>query len=350
VKKKFAILSLFLGSLGWTCKNDLDITEDWQEIPVVFGLLDQSDTAQYIKINKAFLGKENALVMASSYDTINYGSQLQVVINEISNNTVLNSWTLQRDTSIGKPAGVFAYPHQVLYKLASQPLDPNNEYELVVTNGETGHQCRSKTRLVSNFSAISPYPNQTINFTIPNSDFHVSWLSAEYGRRYNLVIRFWYTEVNKFTSVVTEKHIDLQFPDQLSTSIKGNENMEYAFQGKTFYTFLRAQLQPNDSVWRHVGKLSNAANQLDFIISVAGEDFATYMDINAPSTGILQEKPYFTNIDGGIGLFSSRFVQKSPWLYNRQLSGASVDSIYAGQYTYDLGFCSTNSQSPYFCN
>ena len=40
-----------------SCESDLDINSKWEEVTVVFGLLDQSQEKQYIRINKAFLGK-----------------------------------------------------------------------------------------------------------------------------------------------------------------------------------------------------------------------------------------------------------------------------------------------------
>jgi len=56
---------------------------------------------------------------------------------------------------------------------------------------------------------------------------------------------------------------------------------------------------------------------LDFIVDVAGEEFNTYMEVNAPSTGIVQEKPEYTNVknDKGedeIGIFSCRYYEIRP--------------------------------------
>jgi len=42
-------------------------------------------------------------------------------------------------------------------------------------------------------------------------------------------------------------------------------------------------------------------------MTVGSEDLETYINVNKPITGIVQERPQFTNINNGIGLFSSRF-------------------------------------------
>jgi hypothetical protein len=48
-------------------------------------------------------------------------------------------------------------------------------------------------------------------------------------------------------------------------------------------------------------------NDVDFIISVAAADLNTYMEVNEPSNSIIQERPEYTNIDNGTGIFSSRY-------------------------------------------
>ena len=42
-------------------------------------------------------------------------------------------------------------------------------------------------------------------------------------------------------------------------------------------------------------------------MTVGSEDLETYINVNKPITGIVQERLKFTNINNGIGLFSSRF-------------------------------------------
>jgi len=347
VKKNFLYAVLAVTVMFNSCKNDFDITEDWKETMVIVGLLNQSDTVQYIRINKAYLGDGDALVMGGVYDSINYANTLTVVMNEITNNVVTNTILLNRDTSIIKPPGVFAYPNQVLYK-TNVPLNATKEYELVVTNNETQKIARSKTKLVKDFLVVTPTPSQPINFTNPNFNFRVEWLSAVDGRLYNVKIRFYYNEVNKVTLAIKDTFLDWTFANQKSGDLQGGETMEISFPGEQFYTFLKSRLEPNDSVWRHAGK-SFAINQmLDFVITVAGEEFSTYMDVIS-TTGILQEKPIYTNIENGIGIFSSRYTQKNVGLYGKTLNNASIDSLFAGQHTYNLEFCSTSITSPYFC-
>ena len=43
-------------------------------------------------------------------------------------------------------------------------------------------------------------------------------------------------------------------------------------------------------------------------MTVGTEDLDTYLKVNEPITGIVQQRPVFTNINNGIGIFSSRYT------------------------------------------
>ena len=48
------------------------------------------------------------------------------------------------------------------------------------------------------------------------------------------------------------------------------------------------------------------ADSLQFQINVAADDMTTYLNVNQPSNTVAQERPQYTNIENGLGLFSSR--------------------------------------------
>ena len=68
------------------CETDFEVNANWKEVTVVYGILDQSQQQQYIKINKAYLGEGDALQMASVADSINYNHEdLEVKIIKVNN-------------------------------------------------------------------------------------------------------------------------------------------------------------------------------------------------------------------------------------------------------------------------
>jgi len=74
---------------------------------------------------------------------------------------------------------------------------------------------------------------------------------------------------------------------------------------------------------------------IDVEVWAAADDYATYINVSQPSQGIVQEKPLFTNVDGGVGLFSSRAKGMKN---NVALSTSSLDSLWRGMFTCNMGW------------
>ena len=64
------------------------------------------------------------------------------------------------------------------------------------------------------------------------------------------------------------------------------------------------------------------------------DELSTYIDLNRPSNSIIQERPAYTNISNGIGIFSCRHTKK----YSYNLASYSIDSLLHSKYTGNLGF------------
>ena len=71
MKKIYLILSVF-AIVFTACETDFDTNATWEEVTVVYGLLDASVVTQHVRINKAFLGNMDALQMAQYADSINF--------------------------------------------------------------------------------------------------------------------------------------------------------------------------------------------------------------------------------------------------------------------------------------
>lgn len=321
------IIAIFILIAG--CKTDIDVIAPWKETTVVYGLLNQSDTAHYIKINKAFLGEGNALEMAQVKDSSNYNNQLQVVVERWKNGAMLASYNLQKDTSISKETGIFSAPQQTLYKFTNALFD-DSEYTLTITNTQTGKIIKSKTSLVkdfnvSNFAITSASPLNLVNSNYATTPFRVTWNSSLNGKLYEVKIRLNYTETEN--SITSNHFIDWQLGQQKATTTQGAEALEIDFLSENYYSFLGTSIPVKAGVQR-------AVSSIQFIFSVAADDFNTYLEVNQPSSSINQEKPEFSNIENGIGLFSARYTKK----YTKQLNAPSLDSLKFGKYTSQLGF------------
>jgi len=334
---RFLLVILILSSSS--CKNDIEVNAKWKEIMVVYGLLNQNDTAQYIKINKAYLGNGNAYQMAKIYDSTNYHSnELSVQLERWKNGSLIETNNLQRDNSISKPAGIFANDSNILYK-TKVPLFEDSQYQLVIKNNSTGNTVRASTNLINDFVILYPKTTSQLNFARPPQPFKIQWTSSLNGRIYGCLIRFHYTEQIISSGKLSYHTIDWNLMSQTTTGLSGGESMSIDVLGETFYRYIANRISVDPSVKRMAGGL-------DFIFTAGADDLNTYMAVNQPSYGIIQEKPQFTNVRNGLGIFSAR-LNKS--VFNLSLNPYSVDSLCGSIFTYNLSFCDTDRASPYYC-
>ena len=324
------------------CKNDLQVNAPWKETTVVYGLLNPADSAQYIKINKAFLGPGNELSYAKIADSINYPNILNVTIQRYMNGSPYgNPVKLIRDSSIVKDPGTFANVPNILYRWDTPLNDPqkavdvNSQYQLTIVNSQTGKTITGFTSVVGNIipslTPTIPFSSKTIALTNltngVNSQIKVGWGTAPSGKVYNLVIRIRYHENN------VPKYIDWNFGNMNSVDTMGainntGDDMFQYFQGDAFYQFLGNQLSPMPAN-------SRTFDSLDFIWNIGTLDLYTYIEVTTPSIGIVQEKPQFTDLNGGIGIFTSRATFTIP---RCTLNYNSLDTLAFGIYTSGLGF------------
>lgn len=344
--KKFAIPALLAVFAFASCSTDLDVIDDWKETTVVYGVLNERDTAHYIKVTKAFLGEGDAYMMAQEFDSLYYDTtKLVVTLTEVETGITER---LQADMSIPKDSSGSSIfdTRQVLYK-SLMPLNKNNTYKLDVKNTASGNQVSGQTRLPKHLSISQPSPSAYyLDFvSVIAPEFKVKWTSVEDGKRYQSVMRFHYEEVDKLTGAVIDstKYIDLVLNEMQAPNSNGGSDLETGFERAQFYRLINNQLAPNSAVRRH-------SRGVEFIFYVGSEDLNTYIEVNKPSNGIVQDKPDFTNISNGIGIFASRYTQLTK---RYGLSSASKDSLCGGQYTRNLGFCDPSEldpTAPCFCD
>ena len=132
MKKRIIFILGFYGIFS-SCSTDFEINAPYKETIVVYGLLNTLDTAQFIRISKAYLGEGNALVMAQEPDSINYADILDVKMErwQSENGPVLETFSLQRTDTIPKDEGIFAAPYQVYYRTNHPISDDGSLYQQI---------------------------------------------------------------------------------------------------------------------------------------------------------------------------------------------------------------------------
>jgi hypothetical protein len=311
--KKVSTLFIMSALLFSACKTDFRLTAPWKEQMVIFGLLNQSDSVQYIRINKTYLGEGNAYTMGGVSDSINYKNLLNVSVSKWVNGAFVSNLTVDTTTSLVQLPGTFASsPNQVLYRIktpiSANLLTEDAEYRLTAVNPLTGYTAKGSTVLVKGVSGASgamsitaPYSGGTFyNFYNTVSPFKIEWLSGANAKVYEPILRFHYTEYS--VSATTQKYIDKDFGQISTVGTTGGEDLYVSFSYTDFLSFLNASI-PNDPT---VGK--RVFGKCDLIFYVASDEFNTYMEVNKPVSSITGDKPIYTNITNGIGLFSARYT------------------------------------------
>ena len=142
-------------------------------------------------------------------------------------------------------------------------------------------------------ASSSEFPEQFLSKTF-------EWNKVPNGQIYQLDLRFNYSEEDSDGNIVN-KHLTWSQPVEEFTGSLMSSKLE----GIKFFNFLSTNLVDIPSITRRF-------QHIDIIMTVGTEDLNTYIKVNLPMTGIAQQRPPFTNINNGIGLFSSRYTHVEP--------------------------------------
>lgn len=336
-----------------SCETDFDVTGDWKEIPVVYGILDKNDATHYIRVNKAYLGDEDAFVMAQENDSINF-SNLTVRLIELNATSGAAEDSFELDsTYVTLENGIFGNPgspKQQLWK-TTETIDPSKNYRLRVINNYSGNVVTSETPIVKNFTVTQPSasPQSKISFIGNNdaySSYSVKFAPAGNGKVYEVTIVFYYREVNIATNDTTLKSIN--WKQSLYVADESESVIQINLEGENFFSYVGSVVGELPANYKRlIGRGlvdtepdGNADDHIDVFINVGGEELYNYIEINKPAaSGVLLDKPVYTNIENGLGIFSSR---TSNSVLNKSLSVKSIIELKAGQYTSALGFFQEN--------
>jgi hypothetical protein len=326
MKKIYLILSVF--ALVFTaCETDFEVNAEWEETTVVFGLLDKAKEIQFIKVNKAFLGEADALQMAQHSDSVNFEpfdyndstGDLQVKLYKIDVNDTIER--ILKDTLLLKDDGLFASDNNIVYYFNTPEgddfLSKNTTYSLVINNVKTGNIVSSSTEIIKgfNFEGFDGLSGTqtSYNFSFYNlydgenkAYYTFEWEPSKTPNAviYQFALRFHYEE-NEVAKELLWTQTEVNEREKILT-----------IYGKDFFSFLENNLVKDNAVREFIS--------IDIEMTLGAQDLKTYILVNEPITGIVQERPQFTNIENGIGLFSSRH---SKVISNLGLNPATLEHL-----------------------
>ncbi|MCI5055795.1 MAG: hypothetical protein MRY83_06780, partial [Flavobacteriales bacterium] len=254
---------------------------------------------------------------------------------------------LEDSVFTNKEQGSFYSPNQTIYYF-KDILDPQYTYRLNVSvDGKEGDMVSAETPIIEDFrlDGGSVFGNSLIKLGFVDGGGTYSeglpfeWFSVPNGKAYQLVSTFHYEDHYNDSSVIA-RSFEIPYTVQKSFDADGGEDMEQLIKGEAFYQ----QIQTNVPPFTEIPNLSHRRFlHVTYDMIVGGDELNTYMEVNEPLTGILQDKPEYTNVNNGIGIFSTRVrvtLRDGAGLpILKTLNNNSFAELYEGQYTGSLGFC-----------
>lgn len=360
MRKYFIFLLIAIGGLIG-CETDFDLNSDWKEIAVVYGLLDQSEDVQFVRLNKAFLTSGNALEAAQEQDSI-YFNNPKVRLNEWSRNAVWNETTRKfekdPDASLintyelekvdansdpnlpNKEDGVFVDDPYFVYVFdqAQYPdtiLNQNSTYELEIET-DSGNKVSGITPLVRDFDILAPKSTQGFNLLADKRVLR--WKEAGNGSIYDLDVVFNYREeVNNDPTDFTIKQVVYR-PFSNFTGNNNGSSFDFDFIPESFLNYLKSEIGEEGSEnYKRI-----FIQPLEFTFYAGSrqlEVFADVANISDNSINSGQARPFYTNVENGLGVIASRYKKT----VGAPLSPASLTELYCGEITKGLRFVENSS-------
>ncbi len=328
---KYAVLACLFVAFNISCNDELNLIEGGKETPIVYGFLSLNDTATYIRVEHAFVdAKIPAATLAQVADSLYY-SNVNVTLVRVSNNEKFALTRVNGNTEgYVRNDGIFAKAPNYLYKIKNSTLSmrADEQWRIVVQrNGDTKPLAQSVTKVIGDYKIFAPQEGAFLFLTYDNT-FNVSIETTEQTARfYDVKVIVNYDEL--IGTVRTAKKAEWLLASGTPRRATDAQTF-FRRSSKDFYTFLSNNIPVNTSAARFFK---------DFEIEVTGggQELIDFVNVGIANIGITgsQAIPTFTNIENGLGIFTSR---NKTVLKNVKLNDQAIDLLKTGELTRNLNF------------
>lgn len=373
--RKLAFAGIILSLLWAGCSTEVELNAPYKSSTVVFGLLDPSADTQWVRVNKTFLGEGNNLEYAQVRDSSEYDFSefSRLVVERWFNGELQEEFPLQPITISNKDLnGIFYAPEQTVYFFPTPAggLDEESEYRLVC-DFHNRPDVTASTDIVRSGGVSFQIPQPGSAFVLAQTGFGnsvnyndnvtIKWSPAENTELYDATLRFLYHERvytdASHTELVseTDRFVDWNIGQFQSEDLMLQGGYySLSFNAEPFFAYLGSVIPANPNVVREIGYFDGTRTRcFEIYMALANEELRTYFEVNSPVTGVIQERPTYTNVSGGLGLFASRSrigVGQLSLVANNSQNG-NLNALVYGVYTGDLGFCDPNpNNGEYSCD
>ncbi len=318
--KKHILLVLLGSVLLVSCKVDFDPNADWEETMIVYGILDQDSDTTFLRIQKCFVGTGNYIEFAKEKDSIYYKeAELEVELYSYYPWDTLGwdkakahrKYEFTYTESYQKPEGDFySEISPIYYSVTKDKLsagDPANPfvYRLEILNKTTGNMVSASTYLVADFKVTKPSGSQ-LGFPSVNNQaiMTAGWTTRSYNSKgktakvFQPSLRFYYLEEGE------TRHVDINYGvvHNPFSDRETDVEMTYKMHADHFLYELETQLRERGNKSR---SFIYGKNMFELYIFAGSEELYEYILNNQPLNSLV-ERPIYTNINNGVGIFGAR--------------------------------------------
>ena len=363
--KLFSAFSIIV--ILFSCNEQIELSGDFKETAIVYGLLDHSDSMHYVKITRAFIGPGNAVDIAQIEDS-SYFNSVYATIEELEGGTVTRTWVLSDTIIENKDTnGVFFAPTQKVYYFKTLPttistsgafgtvqtspdpqlssLNPNAQYRLNADINDGLFRVSATTDLVNGLTTNATSQNFTFKFASNPGEYKAQIVTiSNTGNAHVVNAKIGINIAEYIGEDAVSQTIDWTIGEN---DVMPNSSITFSAQGETFYNRVIDNVT-NDP-------LIDQRNFLGFEVVMTGgsEDLYNYITVNQPSSSLAQTKPTYTNLEVTndyrvIGIFSSiqtiktfrPFYVSPQQAFIRAIDKKSTQELCEGPITGLLQFCS----------
>jgi hypothetical protein len=314
------------------CTTDFQLEGEWRDIPVVYGFIAVSDTAHYVRVEKAFLEPGgDASQIAQIPDSLYY-QNATVQLKNLETGAV---YDLERvdgnEEGYPREEGIFASTPNYLYKIKAEDINllGGEAFQILINTGSDEDLVTADTRIIEAIEPSENLPNQELALGDYDRVITTRWDHGEETKIFDLrwVIR--YEESIPGTEDFEDKSIEWVLDRRLINDENRTKSTHRLTSGE-FYQFLGSAIPENPDVVR-----KNL--RIDISIVGGGAEFLEYLTIADANLGITSSNqiPVYTNLSRGYGIFTSRGSALREGLF---LNSIALDSLETGIYTKLLNF------------
>lgn len=338
---KWAAFAFFFIVFHTSCNDELNLIETGKETPIVYAFLSLNDTATYIRVEHAFVdATKPATDLAKVADSLYY-SNITVTLVRVSNNERFVLTRVDGNTEgYRRDDGIFAKSPNYLYKINNATLSMrlNEVWRVIIQrNGSAKALAQATTRVIGNYNIFAPQAGASLFLTYDNT-FNIKIESKTIetptkveidstAKFYDVKVIMNYDEViGSVRTAKTAEWLVASGSRRIGTAIETS----FSRNAKGFYTFLGNNISVNANATRFF-------KDFDIEVTAGGQELIDYVTVGIANIGITgsQAIPTYTNVENGLGLFTSR---NKTVIKGMKLNDQSIDLLKTGELTKNLNF------------